>query len=77
MAQKTLKLDLDQMTAAWSQLSNIVFVPETEAEYEKLMEVLDFLIEKVGEDESHPLFSMMDVLSVILEDYEAEPEFDD
>jgi HTH-type transcriptional regulator / antitoxin HigA len=68
-------LNLDQITAAWSSIAKTVFVPHTEQEYERLVELLDSLIDRVGENESHPLASMMDVIGVLIENYEAEPGF--
>ncbi len=44
----------------------------TKLDYEKLVELLDRLIDQVGEDESHPLASMMDVIGVLIENYETE-----
>lgn len=41
-----------------------------EGTYERLVTMLDDLIDQVGEDESHPLASMMDVLSALVENYE-------
>lgn len=41
-----------------------------EADYRSLVAKLDDLIDQVGEDESHPLASMMDVLSALIENYE-------
>jgi HTH-type transcriptional regulator / antitoxin HigA len=72
-------LNLDQITAAWSSIAKTVFVPHTEQEYERLVELLDSLIDRVGEDESHPLASMMDVIGVLIENYEAEhiPELEE
>lgn len=55
---------------AWKNLSNTVFVPHTEAEYNRLVAMLDKLIDEVGEDETHPLASLMDVLSALIENYE-------
>jgi len=55
---------------SWKNISDTVFVPHTEAEYERLVKMLDDLIDQVGEDESHPLASMMDVLSALIENYE-------
>ena len=40
--------------------------------YELLVELLDRLIDQIGEDESHPLASMMDVIGVLIENYETE-----
>ncbi len=47
-------------------------VPHTETEYRELVELLDHLTEEVGEDEDHPLASLMDVLAVLIERYEDE-----
>jgi HTH-type transcriptional regulator/antitoxin HigA len=55
---------------SWKNLSSTVFVPHSEAEYERLVAMLDDLIDQVGEDESHPLASMMDVISALIENYE-------
>lgn len=68
MQISTIKTTID----AWSFLSNKIVVPYTEEEYNRLVEVLDDLIYEVGEDESHPLASMMDVIGVLIENYETE-----
>lgn len=41
-----------------------------EPEYKELVAELDELIDQVGEDESHSLVSLMDVLSDLVENYE-------
>ncbi|MBA3762209.1 MAG: hypothetical protein H0X04_02550 [Chthoniobacterales bacterium] len=65
-------LEFEQMTKAWPPLSRAVRVPHTETEYRELVELLDHLTEEVGEDEDHPLASLMDVLAVLIERYEDE-----
>jgi HTH-type transcriptional regulator/antitoxin HigA len=65
-------IDIDRAANAWSTLAGNVFVPHTEVEYDRLAAVLDSLIDEVGEDESHPLASMMEALGVLVEKYEAE-----
>ncbi len=55
---------------AWRNLSDTVFVPHNEVEYNRLVVMLDKLIDEVGEDETHPLASLMDVLSALVENYE-------
>ena len=47
-----------------------LFVPHTDAEYRELVAFLDSLIDEVGEDESHPLASLMEVVGVLIEKYE-------
>ena len=41
-----------------------------ESFYKRLVSMLDNLIDEVGEDETHPLASLMDVLSALIENYE-------
>lgn len=53
-------------------LAGNVFVAHTESEYNQIIVLLNSLIDEVGEDESHPLASLMQVLSVLIENYEAE-----
>ena len=64
--------DLDRTADAWSALAGNVFVPHTEQEYNRIVSMLDSLIDEVCEDESHPLASLMEVLGVLIEKYEAE-----
>ena len=70
--------DLQEMQDAWSKLAPVVFVPRGESEYQHLVSVLDDLVDMVGEDEDHPLASLMDVVGVLIERYEDEnvPELD-
>jgi HTH-type transcriptional regulator/antitoxin HigA len=43
-----------------------------DADYRDLVQLLDRLTDEVGEDENHPLASLMDVLGVLIEKYEDE-----
>jgi len=74
-----ISLNLDKTIRAWSSIAETIFVPRTEQQYEQLVELLDGLIDQVGEDETHPLASMMDVIGVLIENYEAEhvPKLDE
>lgn len=65
-------LDIERIIAAWSSIAQTVFVPCTEEDYEHLVALLDSLIDRIGENESHPLASMRDVIGVLIENYEAE-----
>ena len=65
---------LETQTAqdAWANIAPVVFVPHAESEYQRLVAVLDNLIDIVGEDEDHPLASLMEVIGVLIEKYEDE-----
>ncbi len=65
-------LDVNQTVNAWAFLAGAVFVPHTEEEYRRLVALLDSLVDEVGEDESHPLASLMEVIGALIEKYEGE-----
>ena len=65
-------LDLNKTADAWAPLSRTLFVPHTESEYRQLVELLDSLIDQVGDNESHPLASFMEVVGILIEKYEDE-----
>ncbi len=71
--------EVKKVTDVWPVISHVVFVPRTEQEYNQIVAHLDTLIDEVGEDESHPLASLMDLLGTLIEKYEAEhvPELSD
>src|SRR6185295_4210793 len=72
-------LDVTKTEAAWSSLAGKVYVPHSEEEYRQLIALLDSFIDEVGEDESHPLASLMEIVGVLIEKYEDEhvPELSD
>ena len=64
--------DIATVERAWPNLAPILFVPHSEQEYKSLVQALDLLIDMVGEDESHPLAALMEVIGVLIEKYEDE-----
>jgi HTH-type transcriptional regulator/antitoxin HigA len=64
----------------WTPLADTLIVPHTEAEHERLVAMLDELIDTVGEDEDHLLAGLMETVGVLVENYEdrhiPEPEGD-
>jgi len=70
---------LKKSLAHWPELSHAVFVPHSEAEYRRLVRLLDQLTDEVGNDESHPLASHMEVIGLLVEKYEDEhvPELEE
>jgi HTH-type transcriptional regulator/antitoxin HigA len=66
------RVELEKVTKAWPPISRAVRVPRSEDDYDELVQLLDRLTDEVGEDENHPLASLMDVLGVLIEKYEDE-----
>ena len=71
--------NLKASLAHWPELSQSVIVPHTEVEYRRLVVLLDQLVDEVGNDESHPLASLMEVVGLLIEKYEDEqvPELEE
>jgi HTH-type transcriptional regulator/antitoxin HigA len=65
-----LSVELEKAVKVWPVISSIVSVPRTEEEYNRAVALLDELIDEVGEDEKHPLASLMDTLGTLIEAYE-------
>ena len=55
---------------AWTPVAGFIYVPHNKQEYDQIVNLLDDLIDEVGEDENHPLASMMEILGVLIEHYE-------
>lgn len=58
----------------WPELASIVFVPRTESDYQQLSILQDELKTLIGENENHPLVSLMEVVEALIEKYELEQE---
>ena len=61
---------LENIANVWPQIKNIFSVPHTETEYDTLVSMLDNLIDEIGENETHPLSSLMESLGNLIETYE-------
>jgi HTH-type transcriptional regulator/antitoxin HigA len=61
-----------ETTKAWVALQGTVYVPHNQEEYNRLVTLLDSLIDEVGENEAHPLASLMEIVGLLIENYEAE-----
>jgi len=64
--------DVQAIQDVWQGLAPLIVVPYTDDDYWQVVGVLDSLIDVVGEDERHPLASLMDVIGVLIENYENE-----
>lgn len=56
----------------WHHLAPWVHKPGNEVEYDALVEQVDELLATIGEDFHHPLASLLDVMSSLIEAYDLE-----
>ncbi len=64
--------ELEKVKQTWLPVAKFLYVPHTENEYQELVDFLDALIDIVGEDEAHPLASLMEIVGILIEKYEDE-----
>ena len=63
---------LEKIAKIWPGVQNIFSVPHNQKEYNRLVHILDSVIDEVGENESHPLASLMETLGSLIESYEVQ-----
>lgn len=61
-----LSVELTKAVNIWPVISGIFTIPRTEQEYKRTVAFLDELVDEVGEDESHPLASLMETLGTLI-----------
>ena len=58
-----------QLQRSWEKVSPLLQV-QSEEEYENALERLNGLVDEVGTDEGHPLYSLLDTLGTVVHAYE-------
>ncbi|NWA28896.1 transcriptional regulator [Pseudomonas gingeri] len=54
----------------WPFVEPLLRKPKNEADYDALVGALDALLETIGEDESNPLMSLVNIISDYIEEYD-------
>jgi HTH-type transcriptional regulator / antitoxin HigA len=67
-----MNTQLEKIVKIWPGIQSIFSVPHNQKEYNRLVDILDGLIDEVGENESHPLASLMETLGSLIESYETQ-----
>ncbi|MDD5273365.1 MAG: hypothetical protein PHU14_11665 [Methylovulum sp.] len=61
---------LEQIIPVWNNFSKFVHVLHNDSDYRQAVGLLDSLCDVVGESEQHPLASLMELVGVLIEQYE-------
>lgn len=66
--------EMQELVEAWGELQALVPMTaiHNEPQYERALETLHTLLDIVGEDESHPLYELLDTLGTLIHTYEEE-----
>lgn len=61
---------LERTTKVWKEAKQVLAVPRSSTEYERLVRTFDELLDQVGNNENHPLARLADTLATLIEAYE-------
>lgn len=67
---KTGSTKISDMNRIWPQVENYLSVPHSRSQYNKMVKLLDELIDEIGNDEKHPLTALMETIGTLIESYE-------
>jgi HTH-type transcriptional regulator/antitoxin HigA len=67
-----MNIQLKKIAKVWPDIQPIFSVPHNEKDYNKLVNLLDSLIDEVGNNENHPLTSLMETIGSLIETYESQ-----
>ena len=60
---------IKDLQTAWETMSPVLVIRD-EQTYEQALDVLDRLLDSVGDDESHPLYGLLDTLGTLVHAFE-------
>lgn len=63
-------IELKAVEKEWPKIKDVVSFPHTKKQYNKMVAYLDALIDKIGNNQNHPLASLMETLGTLIEVYE-------
>ena len=63
---------LENAIEHWKYVALLVAPPKNEVEFEQLIFHLDALLDRIGDDDYHPLIRLVDIMSDAVSAYEAE-----
>ena len=67
-----MNTEIKKIAKVWPVVRDVFIVPHNDKEYKKLVSFLDSVIDEIGEDETHPLASLMETLGSLIESYESQ-----
>ncbi len=67
-----MNTQLREIANVWPNIQSVFSVPHNEKDYNSLVNFLDGLIDEVGNNESHPLSSLMETIGSLIEAYESQ-----
>ena len=67
-----MTIQIKEIAKVWPEIQTVFSVPHNKKNYKKLLNLLDSLIDEVGNNERHPLSSLMETIGSLIETYESQ-----
>jgi HTH-type transcriptional regulator/antitoxin HigA len=67
-----MNTQLEEVAKVWPNIQRVFSVPHNEKDYNNLVKLLDSLIDEVGNNEAHPLSTLMETIGSLIESYESQ-----
>jgi HTH-type transcriptional regulator/antitoxin HigA len=67
-----MNTQLKEIAKVWPNIRSVFSVPHNEKDYNNLVNLLDGLIDEVGNDESHLLSPLIETIGSLIEAYESQ-----
>jgi HTH-type transcriptional regulator / antitoxin HigA len=67
-----MNTQLKEVAKVWPSIQSVFSVPHNKKDYNKLVNMLDSLIDEVGNNASHPLSRLMETIGSLIESYESQ-----
>ncbi|MBK8399299.1 MAG: helix-turn-helix domain-containing protein [Leptospiraceae bacterium] len=64
--------ELERVQTSWKEVKDFLSVPHSKKEYNKIVSLLDLVIDEVGSKQNHPLAPLLETLGSLVEAYEKE-----
>lgn len=72
---RAIPINIKNIAEHWKYLSRDVHEPRNNADYDKLAKLLDNLLDIVGDNESHELMGLIDVISHMITMYDEQKNY--
>lgn len=63
-------VQIETIINSWDFVSDYLSVPETEEDYNRLVELADYLVDTVGANDNHKFSRLMDIVFLLISTYE-------
>jgi len=65
-----MNTQLENISKAWPAVKSVFSVPHSEKDYRALVNILDSLVDEVGDNQTHELAAAMETIGNLIENYE-------